>query len=64
MRGRIPRPNTERGDNMKRYWATCYVGFWVEAENEEEALKEAEKEYQYNNCRPDDIELTLETEED
>lgn len=48
---------------MKRYWATCYVGFWVEAENEEEALKEAEREYQYNNYRPDDIELTLETEE-
>ena len=49
-------------ENVKKYWATCYVGFLVEAENEEDALKEAEREYQYNNCRPDDIELTCEDE--
>ena len=49
---------------MKKYTATCIVSFTVYAENEVEAEKEAEKEYKYNNCWPDSIELQCEDEDE
>lgn len=59
----MPPPSITKENTMKKYIATCVVSFPVWAENDEDAEKEAEREYKNNNCWPDSIELECEDEE-
>lgn len=46
-----------------KYTVTCSVVFTVYADNEQEAEKEAEREYKNYNCWPDFIDVECEDEE-